>query len=51
MLVSMRFKIGTKLVTKVIFVPDPEVHSNMAANCPAQFLVSLQCSKEKLSAI
>ena len=30
-LVAIRFKLVAKLVTKVIFVPDPKVHSKMAA--------------------
>ena len=30
-LVAVRFKLVAKLVTKVIFVPDPKVHSKMAA--------------------
>ena len=30
-LVAIRFKLVAKLVTKVIFVPDPKVHAKMAA--------------------
>ena len=30
-LVAIRFKLVAKLVTKVIFVPDPKFHSKMAA--------------------
>ena len=45
-LVAVRFKLVAKLVAKVIFVPDPTVHSKMAAKCLSRFLVSLQCSKE-----
>ena len=30
-LVAVRFKLVAKLVAKVIFVPDPKVHSKMAA--------------------
>lgn len=30
-LVAVRFKLVAKLVARVIFVPDPKVHSKMAA--------------------
>ena len=41
MLVSMRFKLGAKLVTKVIFVPDPEVQhgGELPRTVPHKFTV------------
>ena len=49
-LVAVRFKLVAKLVAKVIFVPDPKVHSKMAASClvvPREFTMFLR----KFSAI